>query len=660
MGMRQVGFHMLRNPNKFYKAIENELIDTGESYESYCYNVYHGKVWGDDLVAAAFSDMWNVSISIISPCYKYPVDLWHNQDDPDIVLIANGGSYMAHNNKTTHFSSTRKKDPKWKMPGRELVNKTIGIEPGLIYKRLEPTIMDNEDQARKMAIDEYINVEKEKSLELLCGVTKQIERLDKHIAHLIHESDLKKDAQKKITYKLECLGISAEKIAIATQQKDLPYMMSEGMEREALREDRKRKFEEEEKEKERKRQRKDTIVMKDGKIISGGEKSEEGGEKSEEGKEAEHNQTLVMQQQSIMKNQEHLIQQQENQLMELNLRIKQLENEKAQMLQQHQQVQQQQQPPALPSIPSLSNISGMPILDDVIPFEDLTIPDQPTVVPSTSSSPFSIKNVIKPEHLQYLPKYAAAAVKKEPATSAEITGESSVEIINLPPEGASNIVFIPKKVKEKTALVLMPPTQKRVLNKRLNPGAPVPKDNRDPKRFYCENCSCHYKEKGDLRKHINFMCMKTAFDYVCEACQKEFHTDYGVREHYYQEHKKEHLYFCTKCNKGFFHKSHKSYHKKSCPKKDEEDRFAKRAPYDAELELTFKRRQRVEIPPEVAEIALQQQESDRAAELLEQQIEKEKAKEGQKVVSMELEGGGIQGDDDDDDDEEKDDDEDSG
>ena len=191
--MRQVGFHMLRNPNKFYKSIENELIDTGESYESYCYNVYHGKVWGDDLVAAAFSDMWNVSISIISPCYKYPVDVWHNEDDPDIVLIANGGSYMAHNNKTTHFSSTRKKDTSWRLPGRDLVNTTPGIQPLLTYKKLQPTILDNKEHARKMAIDEYINLKKERSLEMLCGITRHIHRLDKHIAYLIHESDVKKD-----------------------------------------------------------------------------------------------------------------------------------------------------------------------------------------------------------------------------------------------------------------------------------------------------------------------------------------------------------------------------------------------------------------------------------------------------------------------------------
>ena len=151
--------------------------------------------------------------------------------------------------------------------------------------------------------------------------------------------------------------------------------------------------------------------------------------------------------------------------------------------------------------------------------------------------------------------------------------------------------------------------------------------------------------------------MKTSFDYVCEECQKEFHTDYSVREHYYQEHKKEHLYFCPKCNKGFFHKSHKSLHKKSCPNKDQDDQFAPRAPYDAELELTFRRRQCVEIPPEVAELALQEQESEKAAQVLEEELVKDKTQADESVVSMDLGGSGLQPDDDDGDDDDDDDDE---
>ena len=622
--MRQAGFHMLRHPNKFYKSIEQELTESGESYESYCYNVYHSKVWGDDLVAAAFSDMWNVAISIVSPMYKYPVDLWHNKDNPEVVLIANGGSYMAHRHKTTHFSSSRPIDPAFQKPGRDLVNKTVGIEPHLVFKKLQPVILDNDEQARKMALDEYLNVEKEKSLELLCGITKEIARLDRHIASLIHESDMKKEQRSKISYKLECLGISAEKIAIATQQKDLPYMITDEVHKEEVMASRKRKLEEEEREMKRKKARKEMIVMKDGKVITTGTKEKEPDEAvvQAETEEARHNTILVRQQQGIMKDQEKLIQSQDTQIIELNTRIKQLEMEKNQLLKQQQS--EEAPIPLLPSIPSLSNIPGLPILDDAT-LQQLTEPVDPVAgTSSLTRTPYAVEKMMRPEHLKLLPKYSNIAVKKEPTKGDE---EVVVEVpeeqqLGMIPETASNVIYIPKK----SALVLVPPTQKRVLSKRSNPGAPIPEDARDPVRYYCENCSCNYAKKPDLTKHTKYMCMKTDFDYICDGCQKGFHTDYGVREHYYQEHKKEHLYFCTLCGKGFFHKSKKSLHKKGCPNKGGEEKFAARAPYDAELELTFKRRQRMEIdiPPDVAEIARQEEESARAAEQLEEELEKAK------------------------------------
>ena len=70
----------------------------------------------------------------------------------------------------------------------------------------------------------------------------------------------------------------------------------------------------------------------------------------------------------------------------------------------------------------------------------------------------------------------------------------------------------------------------------------------------------------------------------------------------------------------------KSLLKKGCPNKGGEEKFAARAPYDAELELTFKRHQRMEIdiPPDVAEIARQEEESAQAAEQLEEELEKAK------------------------------------
>ena len=46
MAFRQVALHMLQNPMKFYKYMEQEFVETGESYESYVTNIFRGKVWG--------------------------------------------------------------------------------------------------------------------------------------------------------------------------------------------------------------------------------------------------------------------------------------------------------------------------------------------------------------------------------------------------------------------------------------------------------------------------------------------------------------------------------------------------------------------------------------------------------------------------------------
>ena len=624
MAMRQAGFHMLKHPEWFYKAVEDELNQSRESYESYCFNVYHSNVWGDDLVAVVFSDMWNIAISIVSPAIKYPVDLWHNKDFPDVVLVANGRSYLSENNPTTHFSSSRVWDPDFCLPGRELVITMPGYS-GDTYKKLKPAILDNKEQARKMAIDQYVNFEKEKSLQLLYGITRSIGKLDRHIAHLIHESEMKKEQRALLSHQLEVLGMSHEKIELAIHQKGLPYVLTEEAEREEVRADRKRKRAEEQEEMERQKRRKSMVIVKDGKVIH--DPAQEGVEKEGEVVEIESQEKLIKQQKDIIGSQESLLLRQDNKICQLNTRIKELENK----LQQQTEVEAVPQG-LLPSLPSFSNITTLPELDpDAI--QQWMQPVDP--VASTSEArtgPFSVTNVVKAEHLKYLPKFANIAVKKEPKEAetqdiAQVTED--IEIVNLPPEGSSNIVYIPKQVGEKKALVLVPPKQKRVLNKRSNPGVPVPIDSRDPCHFYCENCSCHYKEKSDLNKHFKFNCMKTNFNYICDGCQKGFHTDYGVCEHYYQEHLKQFLYFCRLCNKGFYHKSKKSLHKKCCPSMGGEEKFEGRAPYNKELKLTFKQRQRmeVELPQAVLDLAREEQESEQAVEQLELQEQKEKERE---------------------------------
>ena len=93
MAMRQVALYMLPHPYKYFKYVEQELLRSGESYESYCYNVFNKNVWGDDFIAAVFGDMWNVAITIVTPITRKPMALFHNKEIPDVVIVANGGCY---------------------------------------------------------------------------------------------------------------------------------------------------------------------------------------------------------------------------------------------------------------------------------------------------------------------------------------------------------------------------------------------------------------------------------------------------------------------------------------------------------------------------------------------------------------------------------------
>ena len=147
MLMRQAAMFMLKNPYKYYKPLETELLRTGESYESYCFNVYNRNVWGDDLIAAVIGDMWNIAISIVTPVHKKPVVLFHNKDIPDVVLVANGRDYMSQNG-STHFSATRCYDTGHKIVGSEYLNPTVAQD---LTGKMTLIILDDHEKAKQVA-----------------------------------------------------------------------------------------------------------------------------------------------------------------------------------------------------------------------------------------------------------------------------------------------------------------------------------------------------------------------------------------------------------------------------------------------------------------------------------------------------------------------------
>ena len=101
------------------------------------------------------------------------------------MLIVNGGSYLAENKKTMHFSAIRFIDLDHRKPGHDLGNKTLGIDPLIVYKKLKPVLLHNANTARNSAIEAYAKSQKEQSLKLLYSMTCNIDRLDEEIACMI-------------------------------------------------------------------------------------------------------------------------------------------------------------------------------------------------------------------------------------------------------------------------------------------------------------------------------------------------------------------------------------------------------------------------------------------------------------------------------------------
>ena len=138
----------------------------------------------------------------------------------------------------------------------------------------------------------------------------------------------------------------------------------------------------------------------------------------------------------------------------------------------------------------------------------------------------------------------------------------------------------------------------KVTEKRSGRTRPVTGILQDSTRKYCDSCKASFSRSDVLARHKKFDCGNSIRQFVCEKCHKGFYSEVSVREHYYKEHLKTFLYFCPKCNLGFHQNSRKSDHKKKgkCPQKDSPNQFQPRAPLNQTLELTFKRREIVQIP----------------------------------------------------------------
>ena len=140
MLQKQVALHLVNQPPFFYEKVQHQLLEENESYQLYCINIFNGICWGEPIIAAALSHMWNVPITIITSTKYRVIKLFHESDTSPIVLTANG--YYGTSSKCMHYTAT------------ELIVPDQNQVPGNAtpYDDLVPINLTNQQEAWKAAI----------------------------------------------------------------------------------------------------------------------------------------------------------------------------------------------------------------------------------------------------------------------------------------------------------------------------------------------------------------------------------------------------------------------------------------------------------------------------------------------------------------------------
>ena len=228
---RQTAWYMARNPYFVFPLVEPEL--DGESYRSYVENIFEGNVWADDMIATAIGKMFNVSITIISPQLPEALHLFHDDQEPDVLLIGNAGT-MGTECENTHFSASKSKLAKYKKPGSSMKDENMRI----IHKV-------NYDHGFKTACEHLIEGEKKHAVERLFSLNKGILALEQEMKEMNKQLQDMKRRRKAIETELVELGVNQQQL---TDERE-----KEGQEKERReRQDGKRKVEVERKEREKK------------------------------------------------------------------------------------------------------------------------------------------------------------------------------------------------------------------------------------------------------------------------------------------------------------------------------------------------------------------------------------------------------------------------
>ena len=97
----------------FFPLMKHYLKEQKIGFTMYLEKMFTGEIWCDEFVLAAIGKMWQICITIVSPFYAPPWEVFHNGLTLHVVLIANGGDFGKQRG-VSHFSSSKGKGKTWR------------------------------------------------------------------------------------------------------------------------------------------------------------------------------------------------------------------------------------------------------------------------------------------------------------------------------------------------------------------------------------------------------------------------------------------------------------------------------------------------------------------------------------------------------------------
>ena len=544
---RQAALYMIKRPDIFYRKVMQTLLDDNESYQSYVINIFKGIRWGEPVIAAALSHMWNIPITIVTPTKHRVVKLFHKSEEAQIVIIANGYPHSCM--KLTHYSQTQ---PKVYIPEQVPGAKTC-------YQDIVTKIYNNPHDARKDAISWGLNKGQEFLLRQYHETSLALQMVKGEVDKMTKRMQELNVMQEQIAFDLKTLGLNVEDSKTAVK-KTLPSQETQTepiqlQEQEiavaSIPESHQLQLQEQETavtsiSESYQLQEQRTAASSLAKIV--GEPLDSSSQQF----------VLPPPLQEFVE--QHSKPRTQYDTGEYVLMIDSTEGGEKVITVQEKTVSQNVQ---------LAMLSGQEV--------SKILGEQPPTMISTETTPQvtqAVSSVPGPKSpLPELPTEIDISTSQETA--------QAMDILHKIPEEA----FIrknPKRPTRASATISKPPSDKQDVidlakgkeddnddddHKQSkfdrSQGKPIPLAKQNPKRFYCDKCPRSYTRSGDLKIHQVEMCGKErVYNHICTTCQAKFVRKISMLEHIAEQHTKIPPYECEVCHMKFFKGPSFSFHKK--------------------------------------------------------------------------------------------------